>query len=357
MAVERRVTTQDISWFLDLYSNDQLNLDPPYQRRSVWSPKDRRYFLDTIFRGYPSPSIFLHKQVIDGKTIYSVVDGKQRLETILRFADNKISIDKNFGDIRLAGKRWKSIKRDEDLSRSFWDYVIPVEQTNIIDTNMVNEVFDRLNRNALKLVDQELRHAKFDGWFITFVETEAESPEWEQLGVVTTARAKRMKDVQFLSELLIVQLKGEVGGFDQEEISTYYAKYEDLLDLDGPFDEYAVKNKFYNSKKYLLELEKSGSIISKFATDFTDLYSLWAVVCLNSDKLPKQEIFATKYSTFMQEVNKYKNAEYFEKVIRGEIVPGISEALKYHQNNIGASTEAPQRVERHNALSSILLPQ
>ena len=45
MAVDRRVTTQDISWFLDLSRNGQLNLDPPYQRRSVWSPKDRRFFL------------------------------------------------------------------------------------------------------------------------------------------------------------------------------------------------------------------------------------------------------------------------------------------------------------------------
>ena len=106
MAVERRLTTQDISWFLDLHSNNQLDLDPPYQRRSVWSPKDRRFFLDTIFRGYPSPSIFLHKQVLEGKTTYSVVDGKQRLETIVRFTDNKIAMEKKFGDSRLDGKRW-----------------------------------------------------------------------------------------------------------------------------------------------------------------------------------------------------------------------------------------------------------
>ena len=80
MAVEQRLTAQDISWFLDLDNRGQLDLDPPYQRRSVWSPKDRRFFLDTIFRGYPSPSIFLHKEIIDGKTIYYVVDGKQRLK-------------------------------------------------------------------------------------------------------------------------------------------------------------------------------------------------------------------------------------------------------------------------------------
>jgi hypothetical protein len=354
MLVERRVTTQDISWFLDLYSNDQLDLDPPYQRRSVWSPKDRRFFLDTIFRGYPSPSIFLHKQVIAGKTKYFVVDGKQRLETILKFAENKISIDKNYGDTRLAGKKWKVIKRDEELARTFWDYVIPVEQTNIVDANLVNEVFDRLNRNARKLVEQELRHAKFEGWFITFAERESESPEWERLGVVTAARAKRMKDVQFLSELLIVQLKGEVGGFDQEEITAFYAKYDDLSDLDMPFDEEASKVQFDNAKKYLLGLEANGCIVTKYANDFTNLYSLWAVVCLNLNKLPKPKEFATKYSAFMEEVDKYRNEKYYANVINSPVTPSISVTLKYYQNSTGASTEPPQRQERHAALLSAI---
>lgn len=42
----RTLTTQDISWFLDIYDKGQLDLDPPYQRRSVWSPQDRRYFTE-----------------------------------------------------------------------------------------------------------------------------------------------------------------------------------------------------------------------------------------------------------------------------------------------------------------------
>jgi len=354
MIVDRRVGSQDISWFLDLYSNNQLDMEPPYQRRSVWSPKDRRFFLDTIFRGYPSPPIFLHKQVIEGKTIYAVVDGKQRLETIFRFADNKIAIDKDFGDMRLAGKKWRTIKRDEELARSFWDYVIPVEQTNIIDSGLVKEVFDRLNRNARKLVEQELRHAKYEGWFITFVENESESQDWAKLGVVTTARAKRMRDVQFLSELLIVQLKGQIGGFDQEEITNYCAKYDDLSDLDTPFDEYSCRADFETVKKYLLELEKIGSIINTYANDFTNLYSLWAILCLNLARLPASNEFAVKYAAFMKEVNKYKNADYFEKAVKGEITPPISESLKYYQNSIGASTELPQREERHRLLQSLV---
>src|ERR1700677_1122365 len=104
--MDRRPTTQDISWLLDLDKNGQLDLNPPYQRRSVWTAKDRRFFLDTIFRNFPSPAIFLHKNISDtGAVKYFVVDGKQRLETILRFSKGKMRIATDYGDVRLNNKR------------------------------------------------------------------------------------------------------------------------------------------------------------------------------------------------------------------------------------------------------------
>ena len=95
--MKRRPTTQDISWFLDLKDNNQINLNPSYQRRSVWTRKDRIFFLDTIFNGYPCPAVFLHKTTNDaGKSTYHVVDGKQRLETIIMFAENRFGIVRRF---------------------------------------------------------------------------------------------------------------------------------------------------------------------------------------------------------------------------------------------------------------------
>src|SRR5687768_3629392 len=104
--MNRKPNTQDLSWFLDLNEDQRLILDPPYQRKSVWTLDERKFFLDTIFRNYPCPALFLHK-VIDeqGKTTYNVVDGKQRLLTVLMFANNEISIDKEYGDANLDGKK------------------------------------------------------------------------------------------------------------------------------------------------------------------------------------------------------------------------------------------------------------
>jgi len=355
MEIIRRPSTQDITWFLDLARNNQLDLEPHYQRRSVWNLKDRRFFLDTIFREYPSPAIYLHKEITqDGKALYAVVDGKQRLETILRFANNKIAIGNDFGDARLDGKKWREIESDE-LKRIFWDYVLPVEFINVeLGTNFVNEVFDRLNRNVVKLKEQELRHAKYDGWFISFVENQAEKTEWETLRVVTSSKSRRMSDVQFISELLIVQLKGTVGGFDQGEINEFYADYDDPFELEHEFDEEKLLTDFERSKAYLLELEEKHKIIDKYAREVKNLYSLWAVVALNLDLLPSIGDFVENYSLFMEEVNLYKDSDYFEKVRDGEKESSFDGSLKYYQESTGATTEAPQRIARHEVLMKLI---
>jgi hypothetical protein len=352
MEIARRVTTQDISWFLDLYRNEQLDLDPPYQRRSVWTPKDRRYFLDTIFRGYPSPTIFIHKVLQDGKTIYSVVDGKQRLETIFKFIDNKMAIDKDFGDNRLNGKKWSDLE-ETDFARPFWDYVLPVEFINVNgDTGFVNEVFDRLNRNSRKLVEQELRHAKYDGWFISFVEGESTGLDWKDLGIVTTSRARRMKDVQFLSELLIVQLKQSVSGFDQGDIDEYYAYYDDPSELED-FDEEAIITEFVKGRRYLIEMEKHDATVTTYAKDFKNFYSLWALV-VTEDSVPTPAELAPIYSAFMKEVDSFKDHEVAESYIAGGLKVQFPSSFKYYQNGKGASTDEPQRVSRHEALIEML---
>lgn len=131
--MQRRPTTQDITWLVDLHQNKQLDLDPPYQRRSVWTRRDKQFFLDTIFRNYPSPAIFLHKTISEtGKATYHVVDGKQRTQTILEFIHDRIRIS-DFGDVRLDGKKWSQLQGEQELKQSFWNYQITVEMIDVLE--------------------------------------------------------------------------------------------------------------------------------------------------------------------------------------------------------------------------------
>lgn len=348
---------KDVTWFLDLYLNGQLDLDPSYQRRSVWSLKDRKFFLDTIFKNYPCPAVFLHKEINEdaGKLIYHVVDGKQRLETIIRFAKNDIAMDKDFGDAKLNGKKWKSVENDPELKTRFSNYLLAVEFIDSIDGNYVNEVFDRLNRISRKLERQELRHAKYDGWFITTAETESEKDEWERFGVVTKARMKRMKDIQFISELLMVILKNRIDGFDQDSIDNAYAEYDSPQETLLDFSEEDFKSKLAFAKDYLLHVENHNSAVTKYARGLGNFYSLWAFVVLNQPRLQHPNIIAERYADLMSKVETLAKERDLDKFLKEHGGATYSRAYIYLRNLVQASTDQAQRDARNKVLESVFL--
>jgi uncharacterized protein with ParB-like and HNH nuclease domain len=82
-AKPRRQNFQTISWFNDLNKRQLLELEPPYQRRSVWNQAYKNDFIDTVLRQFPAPAIFLFEEIsAEGTSKYYVVDGKQRLTAI-----------------------------------------------------------------------------------------------------------------------------------------------------------------------------------------------------------------------------------------------------------------------------------
>jgi len=77
-----------VSDFITWAREKALVLNPDFQRRSVWKPGAKSYLIDTIMRGLPIPVIFLREPRTELKTLKSsrdVVDGQQRIRTILSF--------------------------------------------------------------------------------------------------------------------------------------------------------------------------------------------------------------------------------------------------------------------------------
>ncbi|NQX40774.1 Protein of unknown function DUF262 [Pedobacter steynii] len=354
--MKRQPTPQHLTWFLDMYRNGQLVLNPPYQRKSVWAPKDRAFFLDTIFRNYPAPPVFVHREIDDkGYTTFNVVDGKQRLETIIMFAENKISISKTFGDENINGKKFKDIPIE--YRRKFWDYVLVVDFIESIEGTNIDEVFDRVNRNSKNLQPQELRHARFDGWFILESEKESEQEFWWKLKVSTKARDKRMRNVQFISELLAVLLENDIHGFSHEYLDEIYAKYDSPEETEDFPDTELFDQRKERIKTIITEMNEVNSCIDLYCQTSNNIYSLWAFLALNESDLPDVATIANKYLHFM--VGVQHEIEYptrAEKPMTVTIEEGRNLAQEniYLVNSKGASTDYPQRLNRITALKSIL---
>jgi uncharacterized protein with ParB-like and HNH nuclease domain len=63
-----------------------LELRPSFQRKPVWTDKQRNALIESILLDIPIPEVYVQvTQAEDGSEEYGVVDGQQRLRTILQF--------------------------------------------------------------------------------------------------------------------------------------------------------------------------------------------------------------------------------------------------------------------------------
>lgn len=66
-----------------------LDLNPDYQRDYVWEEKDRVFLIDSMFKGLDiGKFVFIHRGYSD-EFSYEVLDGKQRITTLLDFFNDK----------------------------------------------------------------------------------------------------------------------------------------------------------------------------------------------------------------------------------------------------------------------------
>ncbi|MFB8229608.1 DUF262 domain-containing protein [Cellulosimicrobium sp. NPDC055967] len=83
--IDAEASTWPIASFVGYASDDELNLSPSYQRADVWPTGYAQKLIESIVRGIPLPSVIILERDSERGTEYEVVDGKQRLTSILRF--------------------------------------------------------------------------------------------------------------------------------------------------------------------------------------------------------------------------------------------------------------------------------
>lgn len=301
----------------NLWENYQLkkyNMSPPYQRKSVWSDEKKSFFIDSIFKNYPIPPIFL-KQDIDtktGKTVYDVVDGKQRISAIIGFITNELPLSSEYttDDDSIYGLYFDEFDNDtlKIYKKNFWSYLLPIEYIEA-DDNILDDIFDRLNRNGEPLSGQELRKAKFhDTKLLNLVDELSRNEFWaERLNIVDK---NRMEDIEFISELLFMQLTKEPLHSNQKTIDEMYVKYSTDIDSKTEMENFIMITEYL--KKLNLDYEKLR------ITGISHLYGLWCLgwYCVNH-KIPASRI-SDKLSNFYSELQgkKIKDLSEFQKAYK-----------------------------------------
>lgn len=290
--LERSSNNISISNFYEEYAVGKYDMNPPYQRLSVWSTEKKAFFIDSILKNLPIPPIFLRQKIDDktGKTRYEVIDGKQRLSSIIEFIEGPLATadeaDDPFHDEDLAGKCFSELEGEKlgQYKKLFWRYQIPVEYIDSGDPIVIDRIFDRLNRNGEPLTGQELRHSNYySSHLLQLCYRLSKHPFWSNR-LVTTDKA-RMEDVAFISELVFVLLeKTELTATD-EVLDMYYAKYALATDTDINWKQLEVQFELLTNFIIDLGLDYENLKIS----GVSHLYGLWcfAFACIAKNIQPQ----------------------------------------------------------------------
>jgi 5-methylcytosine-specific restriction endonuclease McrA len=152
---------------IDHYERGRLNLNPAFQRESVWKETQRRKLIKSIYENVPIPSIFLYEREHNGGVVYDVIDGKQRIESIFMYMGLK----------GFRGKRFwfhATWEEDDELLTAFpeWNDLEYKEKSKILaypiqtitlkgSQSEIADVFVRINSTGSKLKPQEIRKANY----------------------------------------------------------------------------------------------------------------------------------------------------------------------------------------------------
>lgn len=331
------VSLQTVSWIIGRRNQNELEISPKFQRRPVWLEKERSALMETICSKLPFPEIYTH--VVTDTTTFKekhvVVDGQQRVTSILMFVDGEVQLpeaapwnSRNFKDFTQVEKQ------------DFLSYKVVVR--NLYDTNdaEIRDLFTRLNTNNIALNDQELRNARYQGKFKLAAERLADNPLFQQLNLFTAREVRRMEDIEYVSELLLRVVEGVTNKKDLLEST--YARYEEEFPQEAQYE--ADFNSALNLLTTLVSDENKSFVKTK-----SNFYSLFGA-CLDYLRAQKRKSFKSADSA-ASEITALLGA--VKTLDPATTVAG--QVFDYYNAVSRAASDKSRRAEREKILAAILV--
>jgi Protein of unknown function DUF262 len=211
--------SQSVRQIFDHFSQGRLRLDPAFQRKGVWVPKQRVGLLESIFQGYPIPSVFLYQHLDEetGQVVFEVIDGKQRIESLLMYAG--LMNGRFAAPLQLQTwetpqfVNWVKLRKLRQQSKLEEYQLQTIEVSG--ELSDIIELFVRINSTGKALTRQEIRNARFyRGEFLKAAKRLASKYEGylQGVGVIGAQQVRRMKHIELLSELIYSASVSGVGG-------------------------------------------------------------------------------------------------------------------------------------------------
>jgi hypothetical protein len=173
---------------ISMLKQKQIWIAPAYQRKFRWGDDRCSQFIESVMLGIPVPSLFM---ATNTDNTWEVVDGVQRLSTLIRFAGGKELCSEHgleAGMLVLSDLKkldaFNGFRMDQlpaTVQQHFWTRPCKVVTLNDKSDLVVRyDLFERLNTGGVALSPQEIRDCVFRGAFADKIEEWAKNTDFRK---------------------------------------------------------------------------------------------------------------------------------------------------------------------------------
>ncbi len=217
----------------NMYSQDELNILPDFQRLFRWSNERKSNFVESILIGIPIPPVFVYE---NEDATWELIDGLQRISTLLEFMG--ILKDVDSGKIRrnkllktkylpsLEGVVWSISAPDEiELDKSLQlffrrariDFQILKHPS---DPKTKFDLFQRLNRGGAYANEQEVRTCSMvlaNSSFTQKIRNFASREDFQNIFKIKGEQRENQRDIDYIVRLIVHGKVDFAKGLDVQE--------------------------------------------------------------------------------------------------------------------------------------------
>lgn len=364
-----------------LYRAGNLLVNRKYQRKLVWTEKEKVDLIDTILKQYPIPLILLAERIQShGPGVYEILDGVQRLNAIFSFIENYFTVEGKYFDVNEFSRAKQlanqgvfkildggSVKLDAKECANFLDYQLAVTIFQAYEDDQITEIFGRINSSGRQLSNQERRQAGVVTNYSDFIRKIAseirgdasknilllsEMPEisiessrakqqygliaddifWVRQGILSSLQLRESEDEELLADLIVSILLDDPFKRSKE-------KFDELYDVDSDLCR-AVENALlvYPPEKLENEIKQVFSILRELIEEYDSKPNALRTVVAPKSRNPIKTSF---YAIFIA---------FFELMVKQNKSPTdnrkIMKALYNHQSLVTRSAHYAKSEDR-----------
>lgn len=158
---------------------------PDYQREFIWDDEQKSRFIESLVINIPIPYLFAADNKESARI--EIIDGTQRIRTLVAFTDDEFEISNLKQLPALNGYRFSSLPKPMRL-RLMRKTIRLIELSSRMDEEGRRELFSRLNSGGTPLREIEIRLGTQDGNFMKFIQNLTTNTLFKQLCPISKSK-------------------------------------------------------------------------------------------------------------------------------------------------------------------------